>query len=286
MITIPEYSKLYQTVQNFLLSRYQESDTVSYLLPSEMAVGCDLARYQSTFTPSIATGKIDFAIQKATEGATITDTQYDVIWNGLKDIAIRGAYHYQRSGVNWQSQADFFLNTTSRHDYHFHCLDMEGAGNTYSDAFFADTKRIIDYWRLQYPNKRTVLYTNISTYDLMYNSLIKQYGTGVKAWLDSLDFWIAYPSTAGIPRMSVNRTTGSQGKTWNLHQYSWTGLPSRWGTGGSAVDENVFNGTVADMKTWAGVVTPPSTLPPIDVEVNITTQGYQPLTMTGTQLPL
>jgi GH25 family lysozyme M1 (1,4-beta-N-acetylmuramidase) len=235
------------------------------------AVGCDLSRYNVSFDPAKATEPIDFAFQKATQGALYVDLLYEYIWQGVKQIPVRGAYHYQ-TGASWLAQADHFLATAERHDYHIHALDLEQYGNIYNDTFFADAKRIIDRWRAV-SDKKVVIYTNGSTYDQFYLSLLKLYGEAGASWLDAIPLWIASPTIAGLPILPKYRTN----KDWLIHQYNWKGLPSRWGTGGTAVDENVFCG---DMNTFASyfglgsVILPPVVIPPGEQMKGIVKTGY------------
>lgn len=213
----------------------------------DYAKGIDISRYNISFNPDLAQEQIDFVFQKATEGAYYVDLKYEELWEGVRKINIRGAYHYQRSGVSWLQQANHFLNTIDSHDYQMLALDLEEYGNVYNNTFFSDTKRIVDYWRLQRPNNKVVLYTNGSTYKQLYYSLIQLYGYNIIDWLDGIPLWIASPATEGEPFLPLVR------KTWEIHQYFWKGLPSDWGTGGTAVDENVFNGTTNDMRIWLGL---------------------------------
>lgn len=207
------------------------------------AVGCDLSRYNVSFNPYIATGRIDFAIQKATQGYSYIDLEYEGIWQGVSKIPIRGAYHYLMSGLSWAAQADHFLRTASRHDYHIYALDVEEIGNEYTNEFFSDAKRIVDYWRKN-SNKKVIIYTNSSTYNSMYYALLRIYGQSITQWLNGVPLWLASPALPGKPYLPRTRST------WDIHQYSWSGQPSRWGTGGTRVDENVFNGTVEMMNEW------------------------------------
>jgi GH25 family lysozyme M1 (1,4-beta-N-acetylmuramidase) len=215
------------------------------------AIGIDISRYNTSFDPALATGPVDFVIQKATEGLSYVDLEYDNLWRGVSQIPVRGAYHYQRSGLSWLAQADHFLETTRRHSYHIHALDVEEVNNAYTDTYFADAKRIIDYWR-QNAYQKVVLYTNGSTYAQMYLALARLYGQNYAAeWMSSVDLWLASPGAVGVPYLPKYRTT------WTFHQYSWSGLNTRWGTGKGSVDENVFNGTVTDLYAWLGAIVPP-----------------------------
>lgn len=219
-----------------------------------LAIGNDVSRYNITFDPSLANGPIDFSIQKATEGTTYVDLKYEEIWQGVSQIEIRGAYHYQRSGMSWEAQALHFLNISSLHNYHFSVLDLEEYGNVYSDTFFADTRRILDRWRNA--GRFVVLYTNINGYNLLYSAMSRLYGTSGITWLNSIPLWLSYPND-----MPGHPLTPATRPDWWMHQYTYNGLPSRWGTGGTAVDENVFNGTVDDLRNTLGLsgTVPPST---------------------------
>lgn len=234
-----------------------------------LAKGIDISRYNISFDPNKAVEKLDFVFQKATEGATYVDLLYEQLWQGVSQIDIRGAYHYQKSETSWKAQADHLLNTIVMHDYHILALDLESYGNIYSDTFFADTKRIIDYWRLNAPSKKVILYTNGDGYKQLYYSLLRTYGSNIIKWMDELPLWFASPATAGLPFLPTTR------KTWKIHQYSWSGLPSDWGTGGTRVDLNVFNGDALSMRNWVGLET---TTPPEEPPTGETMDKYMIVT--------
>lgn len=216
------------------------------------AQGLDISRYDKTFEPSKALIHIDFAIQKLTEGVTWVDPTIESHWQGVKQIEIRGGYHYQKSGMSWLSQADAFLYQANKHDYHIYALDLESYGNLYNDTFFSDTKRILDYWKKSAPTKKVILYTNADGYKQLYYALIRLYGSNIVEWLDNIPLWYANPTTAGKPPLPLVR------KTWHIHQYAWDGDPLTWGTGGTDVDENEFNGDIIKMREWVGITqTPP-----------------------------
>jgi GH25 family lysozyme M1 (1,4-beta-N-acetylmuramidase) len=210
-----------------------------------LAIGCDVANWQVRFDPSQATGLVDFAFQKVTDGIN-THSALQSMWLGVKQVWVRGAYHYMRSGVNWQAQADKFLAVAEAKDFHIYALDLEGANNIVTDSFLFDTQRIINYWKSK-TTKRVILYTNIEFYK-------KLQALGLNDWLSTIDLWIANPNlNPGFPPLPPYRTT------WTFHQYSWWGKPERWGTGSPNTDEDVFNGTVNELRQWAGATTPPPT---------------------------
>lgn len=218
------------------------------LTGTERAQGIDVSRYNKWFDPALATQPIHFVVQKVTEGTTYTDLLINEIWQGVQGIPVRGAYHYQRSSMSWALQADHFLNTAARYDYHFHALDLEEVNNVYSDAFFADSRRMLDYWQSQ-TGKPGILYTNGATYKLFAAAIKRLYPDG-QTWLDALQFWYAWPSLlVPAPILPTGRST------WTFWQYRWDGPLAEWGNG-IPCDVNLFNGTVEQLHAWAGVVPP------------------------------
>ena len=225
------------------------------------AQGVDVSHWDGEFDPERAAQPIHFAVMKLTEGTTFVDSMADSIWQGVKKVSVRGGYHYQRSGMSWLTQANHYLNVADRFDFHFHVLDLESIGNTYSNSFFADTRRILDYWKTT-TSKKVVLYTNISTYEVFAASILNQYSDG-QQWLDDLTLWIAWPSLIALnPLMPKGRTE------WTFWQYRWDGPPADWGTD-AFCDVNVFNGSVEQLQAWADVITsdeepPDDEVPPDD----------------------
>ena len=213
------------------------------------AQGIDVSRYNKYVRSAEATQRIDFVIQKLTEGTAYVDLLLEEIWQGVAQIPVRGGYHYQRSGMSWQAQADHYLNTAARHSYHFHVDDLEIYSNAYSDSMFADTRRILDYWKQQ-TGQPVMLYTNGSTYKSFAAAIKRLYPDG-QAWLDGLNFWYAWPSLiAPNPILPIGRTT------WKFWQYRWDGPLGEWGNG-IPCDVNYFNGTPEELQAWARVVTTP-----------------------------
>lgn len=242
---------------------------------AEYAEGIDVSWWEWSFDPTKATKPIHFAFMKLTEGITHIDKRVNEIWQGVKQIMARGGYHYQRSGYSWLKQAEHFLRVFERFDMHFMILDVERNrfenenshlvwDNTYDDGFFADTRRIIEYWRSAHPEKIAVLYTNIDTYDnYLYPAMLRLYGPEGVEWLNNVLLWLANPGTTpGNPNVPKKRIKPIP---WDFHQHSFSGAAKDYGTEG-AVDLNVYNGTVADLERLIGGVTqpPPTEEPPPD----------------------
>ena len=127
------------------------------------AHGIDLSHWDGKFDPTKATGQIDFAIMKASEG-TVRDPAFDEIWGGVQQIPIRGAYHYLRSSWGWEAQASAFLQAVRGRDFHFYALDFEGTGNEMEPRFASMAHTWIEYIAAA-TGVKVLLYTNPSHYD-------------------------------------------------------------------------------------------------------------------------
>lgn len=254
-----------QQIKNYL---------TSLLAPKNRAQGIDGSHWWGKFVFEQAVKPVHFIILKATEGITMIDMALRVNWEGARQVPVRGMYHYQRSGMSWVTQAEFFLRTVALYDIQILALDVEKYGNEavfapnatgQADTFFSDMFRIIEHWRYRQPGKRVILYTNHDIYqNYLYPAILRVYGLQGKLWLDELKIWIANYNGQGVdgePTMPINRRAG-----WTFWQYSDAGRKEDYGTQG-AVDLNVFNGTVEQLHAWAGVdgpTPPPVVMPPIE----------------------
>ena len=90
----------------------------------ERAQGPDLSHWDGSFDPKKAAQRIDFAFMKLTEGTLFVDDKIDEMWEGVKQIAVRGGYHYQRSNFSWEAQAKHFLRIAKTLDLHVYILDL------------------------------------------------------------------------------------------------------------------------------------------------------------------
>jgi len=224
------------------------------------AHGVDISHWDVSFDPEKATGQIDFAIQKASEG-TFRDSKFAEIWAGVQKVPIRGAYHYLRSGINWQTQADFFISVVKGNEYHFYALDFEGKGNTMGASFADMAHQWIEYATAK-TGKRVFLYSNPSHYD----ADLFPYGD----WMKDYPLWLAQywnnPKPDMDPGMPKKRKPGD----WTIYQYAseinFPGHAKEYGTPVNSIDLNVFNGTVADMRAWLKLGAPPPPPPSDDTK--------------------
>lgn len=271
--------KLKQSFINTFPDAYEAITSVTGVTPKGRAQGVDVyGPYQGYFRPEIATQRIDFAIQKLTEGITIVDPKRDEIWSGVKQIGMRGAYHYQRSGVSWLAQADKFLEIASKYDHHFIVNDIEKINNVVTInnkpnySFFADMFRILNHWKEQSPSKRVVLYSNFDLFNNFIYPAIKQlYGDlGVKWLTEEIDIW--YAQYWNTPSVDKDPSLPLWMETWRIWQITDTALKplmgSDWGMQSLDGDINVYNGTPDQMRAWLGLTSQPPVEPePIPVPV-------------------
>ena len=208
------------------------------------AQGVDVSHWDISFEPEKASKPIDFAIMKLSE-AVYPDPKITEIWEGVKKVPIRGAYHYLRSMWGWKEQADKFLELATPLDFHFYCLDFEGIGNTLDRTFALLAQSWMAYVAMQ-TKKRVVLYTNPSHYD----ADLYPYGD----WMQLYPLWIAQywktPSPDRNPALPKKRKKGD----WHIWQWAseinYPGHGHEYGCGGNSVDLNIYNGMVDEMRLW------------------------------------
>lgn len=212
------------------------------------ALGIDLSKYDKVFNPEQAQIKPDFVIQRVGYGL-VRDEAFDVIFQGVSKFDVRLGYHYINSGIDYKAQADKYIQYSSGCDFKAHVSDFEGYANTLSVDFAYECWKWIDYVR-QKTGLPVILYTGRYLYQDFILPSQKKYGID---W-DSVPLWIAQysgtdPQTSN-PSLPAGRTGG-----WKLWQFSSTGDGTLFGTGRTdKIDQNVFNGSVNDMRQWLGVV--------------------------------
>jgi GH25 family lysozyme M1 (1,4-beta-N-acetylmuramidase) len=241
------------------------------------AHGVDLSHWDVSFDPEKATGLIDFAIQKASEG-TFCDSKFVEIWTGVQKVPIRGAYHYLRSGINWQAQADFFISVVKENDFHFYALDFEGTGNTMGLSFANMAHMWIDY-TIAKTGKPVLLYTNPTHYD----ADLFPYGD----WMKDFPLWIAQYWPNPKPDMNPGMPKKRKAGDWTIYQYAsetnYTGHAKEYGTPVNSIDLNVFNGTVAVMRSWLKLGEAPAE--PTTISTTPAQPATTPTTASTTSIP-
>jgi len=237
------------------------------------AEGIDIySKYQPHYDSTVKAH--DFIIIKASDGKNPNEDVANYQFDEIKDVPIRGAYHYMRSDVPIQDQINAFLSVFNTHNFHFAVADFEKTNNTPSMRFGRNTRSFIDSIKT-ITNKRCLLYSNrYIIHDWMY-----RYG---QYWMrdnpEEYPLWIAqYPyygwndALSNITDLDIWQPTLPAGiTTWNFWQYSAdgnrkgpeNGIPKQyaWQTDPS-VDLDVYNGTSDDLTQWLNISQPPTPEP-------------------------
>ena len=232
---------------------------------SERAHGADIhPDYQAGFVDQ---GNLDFIKIQFTNGIQ-EQKGLEEIWDEVSQVPVVIGYHYMRSYWSANAQVDAFLEVAEKYPVHGFTVDFEKRGNVRGKEYALKTLDVMDQLR---EIMRTVLYSG--RYDL-------------QDWMyDWTKFPVEDPETyplhiAQYPYKGWNATLGSQVRNmdmsdgvvwspvlpagivdWVEWQYSADGnkqgpiygLPKpNWWTI-PAIDLNVFNGTVQDMRVFWGV---------------------------------
>ncbi|MDP1624421.1 MAG: GH25 family lysozyme [bacterium] len=226
------------------------------------AQGIDISHWDVSFDPQKATKQIDFVIIKASDGLYSSQPVYSKMMAGVRQIPIRGAYHYLRSGYDWKRQADVFLEKVEKDkkDFHLYVCDFESINNTMSIAFSMHANLWMEYVQKEVPTKRVVFYTNRNLYTLWG----WRYCSKWPLWIAQYYNW-PFGTENRNPAMPSGRTD------WSIYQFQcernqFPGQSRSYGCGARFIDLDVYNGTVADMRAWLRLdeATTPPVVPPVD----------------------
>ncbi|HWB35647.1 MAG TPA: GH25 family lysozyme, partial [Rugosimonospora sp.] len=210
--------------------------------------GIDVSHWQGTISwPAVAAGGARFAYVKATEGVSFVDPQFRTNFTGAKAVGLyAGAYHFARPDAGGgAAQADYLLATapyTADGRTLPPMLDLEWPPSGSSSAYpcygmtpaqlVAWTHAFVDRIRAR-TGRPTTIYTNPNWWR---QCMANDPGFGATVLFTS-----GYTATPPpVPPGWVN---------WTIWQYANSGaLPG---------DQDVFNGTVAQLGQLAGGVYQP-----------------------------
>lgn len=218
------------------------------------ACGIDISHFQKAYDPQ---PQHDFVIIKCSDGVQknmLYDQHYQACFESDKLV---GAYHYLRSGIDWQDQRDAFLDYSR--GAHFLAVDFEKKDNVFSITFANAALHLTDGLVNAHKSRKRVLF--YSSPAVIQEWLFQQ----GQVWLrDYADLWIAQWPFRGW-NSSLEKVPLVDGgwqprlpagcSLWRMWQYAADGN-LQGGVNGVLsrdVDLDVFNGTVEDMKAWAGL---------------------------------
>lgn len=198
--------------------------------------GIDVSGYQGTIDwAKVAASGRKFAIAKATEGTTFTDSTFATNWAAMKSHGIlRSAYHFFHSNDDPVAQAHYFVDTMGPLDANDlpPMLDLEVTDGQ-SAATVASTALTWLQTVEQLTGRKPIVYTYP---DFWQNQINKPAG------------FTGYPLNIANYGVTCPNVVGSWA-TWTMWQYSSTG--SVPGISGN-VDEDTFNGSLTALMQLAG----------------------------------
>jgi len=202
-------------------------------------LGLDVSYCQGTVDwSSVARQGFKFAFIKATEGTSLTDSQFGPNWSGAKAAGlIRGAYHFYDPGKDPRQQAEHFLSIVWPDGQPLFApgdlppvLDIETAG----DQSAEEVVQGIQAWLSRVGQKTArvpILYTDRGFWDDL--------GT---TQLGNHPLWVAETGVAAPSSLPAGW------QTWLFWQFSQSG--SMEGISG-AVDLDVFQGSLQSLQQMA-----------------------------------
>jgi len=241
----------------------------------------ELTRYSKPWQDAWLTQN-DAVIQRAGsqgDGVTVAgslDNNWTSFHPHVMQFPVRGAYWYFGGRVAWQKQADIFLKILGQ-DFHFLACDFEDA-SLLNKTGVASAMEFCLY--LKAHGQRVIFYTNSS----IYQDYVAKYDASRAA---QFPFWFSWPlPTVALPSYDVYLPPTPKARPdWTFWQYLF-GEHSADGC-----EHDVFNGSVDDLRKWAGVVpvvpdpTVTTSLPVGGVTVNTTLTFHGDQTVTGTWRP-
>ncbi len=210
--------------------------------------GIDVSIYQHSVNwGAVRASGVDFGIARVSDGVNSLDSTFAGNWSGMKAAGlIRGAYQYFEPGQDPTTQANLVIARVGK----------LGAG---------DLPVMLDVEATGGQSAATIT-ARIHTW---VNAITA--GTGKAPFIyTGAYFWDSYVRSGDFAGLGLNVAwygtncpgTPTAWNGWTFHQYSSTGhVP---GVNGN-VDENVFNGTLAQLQAFAGATAappPPPAAPP------------------------
>jgi lysozyme len=202
---------------------------------AQNARGLDVSKYEGTINwTEVANSGVSFAIARVSDGTGNPDAYFQQNWAGMKaNGLVRGVYQFFRSNESAVAQADLLLNAVGQFEpgdlppfLDVEVTDGESSATMHSQiaAWIAEIK------------SRTGLTPIIYCSAGFWNGLTN-IGSfpGVALW--TANWGVSAPQIA------------KGWSDWTFWQYSASGSIAGAGSG---LDLDVFNGTVADLRAYAG----------------------------------
>ncbi|MDB4965504.1 MAG: putative rane protein [Myxococcales bacterium] len=205
----------------------------------QVVYGVDVSNYQGAsinWSSVKGAGRV-FGFAKASEGTGYTDVAFAHNWPGMRSAGVlRGAYHFFRPGTDGVAQADHFVNVINAQGGVQAgdlppVADVEVSDSVAAATVIARLHAFLDRVQARTGRVPLVYTANFFWGDYLGNPNFSGY-----------PLWVANygPSCPYLPNAWSN---------WKFWQY--TDKASVSGISGG-VDGNMFNGTLDDLRAWAG----------------------------------
>lgn len=238
------------------------------------AIGFDISKWQREWKESQSEVKHDFGWIKASDGES-ADPRFEQHYEQLLEVPRRGAFHYLRSDLPWESQLNCFLNLIHDKSFHMVKLDFEGIGNVLSWQFGRDAQRWTNHCESEFKGL-TLLYTNVKYYHYLVNQGFR--------WMNNFDLVLArYPFDRWDPSLEKiqepdiwHPALPATRKEWAFWQFSADGnkqgprhgvTRQPWHIYNAiypSIDLQVFDGTPLELDAYLGIGVEPPDPPPVE----------------------
>lgn len=229
----PTLERLIEEMQGMAKARPATPDAPA----AATVLGIDVSRWQGRMDwRKAASAGARFAYCKASEGTGWTDPEWARNAASARAAGVLvGGYHYYLNAYDPIEQARHFVRVLNRQPGDLPpAADFE---DTKTPAKPEDMRRfLVEVERLT--GVRPVIYTGAWWWD-------SSRMPARVPWASSYPLWIA-SYRAGAPALP------DDWRTWAIHQYTSSGPGRSFGAGSDALDMNRFNGTLADLRAFAG----------------------------------
>ena len=222
-----------------------------------MTLGIDVSRWQDNnstaqqmdFTKAVARGAKFVFIKSSQRLWTDEDILYN--WKTSKAAGLlRGAYHFLDWDVSPKEQAQYAWSIIESDPGELPpVIDFEYWNPPPPNAYDILWNYLVEMERLS--GKKPIIYTGAFFWD--------KYGTDADVWTN-YPLWIASYTSQDYMENNVDKLTPWD--KWHFWQYTDKGDGLAFGAESLGLDMNWFNGSLDELKAFAGIVTTPQPEPP------------------------
>ncbi len=235
-----------------------------------MILGVDVSHWQTSIDWTVLKQNgVEFAIIKASQGDYYLDASCKKHVQGAQEAGmLTGLYHWCDPIVKSDAQCVAFLKASRDLAFNFVALDVEQhwadwgewkkgkIKKTLSPTMISNNVREIAMYLKEKLGKPVIIYTR--------TSFINQYAKPALAWLNQFPLWLAYypykqtrvktdwDTFKDSYKPTIKSPTLPKGcENWLIWQFTGDKFVLPGVT--TALDINYYNGTIDEMKAWAGL---------------------------------